>query len=43
MLRAKKAVIEVKKPMWVQTDGEVKTQASKITVSDLGEKVHFIY
>lgn len=43
MLRAKKAVIEVKKPMWVQTDGEVKTMASKITVSDLGEKVHFIY
>lgn len=43
MLRAKKASIEAKKPMWVQTDGEVKTQASKITVSDLGEKVHFIY
>ena len=43
MFRAKKAAIEVKKPMWVQTDGEVKTQASKITVSDLGEKVHFIY
>ena len=43
MLRAKKAVIDVKKPMWVQTDGEVKTMASKLTVSDLGEKVHFIY
>ena len=43
MLRAKKAVIETKKPMWVQTDGEVKAMASKITVSDLGEKVHFIY
>lgn len=43
MFRAKKASIEAEKPMWVQTDGEVKTQASKITVSDLGEKVHFIY
>jgi len=43
MLRSKKAVIEVNKPMWVHTDGEVKAQASKITVSDLGEKVHFIY
>ena len=43
MLRGKKAVIETKKPMWVQTDGEVKTQASKITVSDFGKKVHFIY
>lgn len=43
MLRGKKAVIEVNKPLWVQTDGEVKAQASKITVSDLGEKVHFIY
>lgn len=43
MLRAKKATIEVEKPMWVQTDGEVKAQASKITVSDLGKKVHFIY
>ena len=43
MLRAKKAVIETNKPMWVQTDGEVKTMASKITVMDLGEKVHFIY
>ena len=38
-----KAVIETNKPMWVQTDGEVKTMASKITVMDLGEKVHFIY
>lgn len=43
ILRGKKAVIEAEKPMWVQTDGEVKTQAKKITVSDLGEKVHFIY
>lgn len=43
MLRGKKATIEAEKPMWVQTDGEVKTQAKKITVSDLGEKVHFIY
>lgn len=43
MLRGKKATIEANKPMWVQTDGEVKTQASKITVSDLGKKVHFIY
>ena len=43
MLRGKKATIEADKPMWVQTDGEVKTQAKKITVSDLGEKVHFIY
>ena len=43
MLRGKKAVIEVNKPMWVQTDGEVKAQAKKISVSDLGEKVHFIY
>lgn len=43
MLRAKKAVIEVDEPMWVQTDGEVKTMAQKITLSDLGEKVHFIY
>lgn len=43
MLRGKKAVIEAKKPMWVQTDGEVKTQASKISVSDLGKRVHFIY
>lgn len=43
MLRGKKATIEAKKPMWVQTDGEVKAQASKISVSDLGEKVHFIY
>ena len=42
-LRGKKAVIEAKKPMWVQTDGEVKAQAKKITVSDLGKKVHFIY
>ena len=43
MLRGKKAVIETQKPMWVQTDGEVKTQAKKITVSDLGKKVHFSY
>lgn len=43
MFRAKKATIEADKPMWVQTDGEVKTQASQITVSDLGKKVHFIY
>ena len=43
MLRGKRATIEVEKPMWVQTDGEVKAQAKKITVSDLGEKVHFIY
>ncbi len=43
MFRGKKAVIEAKKPMWIQTDGEVKAQASKIAVSDLGEKVHFIY
>jgi len=43
MLRGKKATIEAEKPMWVQTDGEVKAQAKKITVSDLGEKVHFIY
>lgn len=43
MLRGKKAIIEADKPMWVQTDGEVKAQAKKITVSDLGEKVHFIY
>lgn len=43
MLRGKKAVIEVNKPMWVQTDGEVKAQAKKITVSDFGKKVHFIY
>ena len=43
MLRGKKAVIEAQKPMWVQTDGEVKAQAKKISVSDLGEKVHFIY
>lgn len=43
MLRGKKAVIEVDKPMWVHTDGEVKAQANKITVSDLGQKVHFIY
>ena len=43
MLRGKKATIVSEKPMWVQTDGEVKTQARKITVSDLGKKVHFIY
>lgn len=43
MLRGKKATIEAEKPMWVQTDGEVKAQARKITVSDLGKKVHFIY
>lgn len=43
MLRGKKATIEAEKPMWVQTDGEVKTQAKKISVSDLGKKVHFIY
>ena len=43
MLRGKKAIIEADKPMWVQTDGEVKTQAKKITVSDFGKKVHFIY
>ena len=43
MFRAKKALIETKKPMWVQTDGEVKAQAKKILVSDLGKKVHFIY
>lgn len=42
-LRGKKATIEADKPMWVQTDGEVKAQAKKITVSDLGKKVHFIY
>ena len=41
--RGKKATIEAKKPMWVQTDGEVKAQARKISVSDLGKKVHFIY
>ena len=43
MFRGKKAIIEAKKPMWVQTGGEVKAQAKKITVSDLGKKVHFIY
>ena len=43
MFKAKKAVIETKKPMWVHTDGEVKAQAKKISVSDLGKKVHFIY
>ena len=43
MLRGKKATIEADKPMWVQTDGEVKAQAKKISVSDLGKKVHFIY
>lgn len=43
MCKAKKATIEAQKPMWVQTDGEVKAQASKITVSDFGKKVHFIY
>ena len=43
MLRGKKITIEVEKPMWVQTDGEVKTQARKISVSDFGKKVHFIY
>ena len=43
MFRGKKATMETQKPMWVQTDGEVKAQAKKITVSDLGEKVHFIY
>ena len=43
MLRGKRVVIEANKPMWVQTDGEVKAQAKKITVSDFGEKVHFIY
>lgn len=43
MFRGKKALIEVNKPMWVQTDGEVKAQAKKISVSDLGKKVHFIY
>lgn len=43
MLRGKKATIETEKPMWVQTDGEVKAQAKKITVSDFREKVHFIY
>ena len=43
MMQGKKAVIETQKPMWVQTDGEVKAQATKITVSDFGEKVHFIY
>ncbi len=43
MLRGKKATIEAEKPMWVQTDGEVKAQARKISVSDFGKKVHFIY
>lgn len=43
MFRAKKAVIEVEKPMWVQTDGEVKAQTTKMTVSDFGKKVQFIY
>lgn len=43
MFRGKKATIEAEKPMWVQTDGEVKAQAKRITVSDLGEKVHFVY
>lgn len=43
MLRGKKATIVVDKPMWVQTDGEVKAQAKKISVSDFGKKVHFIY
>lgn len=43
MFRAKKAVIETQKPMWIQTDGEVKAQASRISVSDFGKKVHFIY
>lgn len=43
MFRAKKAVIEVEKPMWVQTDGEVKAQTTRMVVSDLGKKVHFVY
>lgn len=43
MFRAKKALIEVERPMWVQTDGEVKAQTTKIILSDLGQKVHFIY
>lgn len=43
MFRGKKAIIEADKPMWVQTDGEVKAQASRISVSDFGKKLHFIY
>lgn len=43
MYRAKEAVLESEYPLWVHTDGEVKTQATKIRLSDLGEKIHFIY
>ena len=43
MLRAGEAVISSKVPLWVHTDGEVRAMASRIRLSDSGEKVHFIY
>lgn len=42
MYRAKEAVITSKEPLWVHTDGEVKLQATKIRLRDLGERIHFI-
>ncbi|MBR5578353.1 MAG: diacylglycerol kinase family lipid kinase [Lachnospiraceae bacterium] len=43
MYQAKEAVFKAEKPLWVHTDGEVKAQATEIKLSDLGEKIHFIY
>lgn len=43
MYRAKEAVLESKEPLWVHTDGEVRAQAKRIRLSDLGEKIHLIY
>ena len=43
MYRAKEAILESEIPLWVHTDGEVKVQATTIRLSDLGEKIHFIF
>ena len=41
--QAKEVLIEVDKPLWVQTDGEVHAQAKRIRLTNIKEKIHFIY
>lgn len=40
--KCKSLRIEFEEPLWVHTDGEVKTQASSITITCLHEKLKFI-
>jgi diacylglycerol kinase family enzyme len=41
--RAREALLESDIPLWVQTDGEVKTKATRIRLSILEEKMEFNY